>query len=136
MLRNLLKSLKILWTLVNWPGKISNWSGKVRERIGDLKSSVGFSLLFADSKLHYISERVHRFNTLKPPPDVTREEWMTSFTQDSYAAGSEIGYHQRGSHVAELLEKQADLIRYLRDHNVKLSHRMMLLASQRRAQQV
>lgn len=31
-----------------------------------------------------------------------------------------------------MLEKQADLIRYLRDHNVKLSHRMMLLAAQRR----
>ncbi|XP_033227882.1 transmembrane protein 192 isoform X2 [Belonocnema kinseyi] len=92
-------------------------------------------LIIVPVYVNYI-KRVHRFNILKPPPDVTREEWVTSFTQDSYAAGSEIGYHQRGSHVAELLEKQADLIRYLRDHNVKLSHRMMLLASQRRAPQV
>lgn len=81
-----------------------------------------------------ITERVRRFNRAKPPPDVTREEWLTSFTQDSYAGSTEVGYQQRGSNLAELLEKQADLIRYLRDHNVKLSHRMMLLASQRRAE--
>jgi len=45
----------------------------------------------------------------------------------------EVGYHERGTNMEELLEKQADLIRYLRDHNVNLSHRIMLLASQRRA---
>lgn len=82
--------------------------------------------------INYI-KRVMRFNRTKPPPDVTREEWLMSFTQDSYTG--EVGYHQRGLNVAELLEKQADLIRYLRDHNVKLSHRMMLLASQRRTLQ-
>lgn len=82
--------------------------------------------------VNYI-KRVLRFNRLRPPPDVTREEWLTSFTQDSYSGHGEVGYHQRGSNLTELLEKQADLIRYLRDHNVKLSHRMMLLASQHRA---
>lgn len=79
------------------------------------------------------TERVRRFNRLQPPPDVTREEWLSSFTQDSFAVNTEVGYTQRGSNLAELLEKQADLIRYLRDHNVKLSHRMMMLAAQRRA---
>lgn len=70
-----------------------------------------------------------RFNRICPPPDVTREEWLSSFTQDSYAG--EIGYRQRGSNLEELLEKQADLIRYLRDHNINLSHRIMVLVSQR-----
>lgn len=84
--------------------------------------------------LGFISaERVRRFNRAQPPPDVTREEWLSSFTQDSFAVSTEVGYTQRGSNFAELLEKQADLIRYLRDHNVKLSHRMMLLAAKRRA---
>ncbi|XP_063985879.1 transmembrane protein 192 [Diachasmimorpha longicaudata] len=83
--------------------------------------------------VNYI-KRVRRFNRTKPPPDVTREEWLTSFTQDSYAGNTEVGYQQRGSNLTELLEKQADLIRYLRDHNVKLSHRMMLLASLPRAE--
>ncbi|XP_015509731.1 transmembrane protein 192 [Neodiprion pinetum] len=81
--------------------------------------------------VNYI-RRVRRFNRLRPPPDVTREEWLSSFTQDSYAGGGEVGCQQKGSNLAELLEKQADLIRYLRDHNVKLSHRMMMLADQRR----
>ncbi|XP_057337987.1 transmembrane protein 192 [Microplitis mediator] len=80
--------------------------------------------------INYI-KRVRRFNRIQPPPDVTREEWLSSFTQDSFAGNTEVGYHERGSNLLELLEKQADLIRYLRDHNVKLSHRMMLLASQR-----
>lgn len=83
--------------------------------------------------INYI-KRVRRFNRMKPPADVTREEWLTSFTHDSYAGNNEIGYHQKDSNLTELLEKQADLIRYLRDHNVKLSHRMMHLASQRRAE--
>ena len=72
-----------------------------------------------------------RFNRLRPPPDVSREEWLSSFTQDTYAGSNEVGCHHGGSNLEELLEKQADLIRYLRDHNVKLSHRIMLLAAQR-----
>lgn len=72
-----------------------------------------------------------RFNRVHPPPDVTREEWLSSFTQETYSGSSEVGLHYKRSNLEELLEKQADLIRYLRDHNVKLSHRMMLLAARR-----
>lgn len=75
-------------------------------------------------------ERVLKINRTKPPPDVMREEWLANFTQNSYSG--EVGYYQRGTILSDLLEKQADLIRYLRDHNVKLSHRIMLLASNRR----
>lgn len=82
--------------------------------------------------MFFFLERVRRFNRVQPPPDVIREEWLSSFTQDSYT-GAEVGYRERDSNLSELLEKQADLIRYLRDHNVKLSHRMMLLVAQRRA---
>ncbi|XP_011872233.1 PREDICTED: transmembrane protein 192 isoform X1 [Vollenhovia emeryi] len=80
--------------------------------------------------INYI-KRVMRFNQLRPPPDVTRDEWLSPFTQDSYSGMGEIGYRQRGRNLEELLQKQADLIRYLRDHNVKLSHRILLLASER-----
>lgn len=63
-----------------------------------------------------------------------REDWLTSFAQDSYTGSGEVGY--RGApKVVELLEKQADLIRYLREHNTQMSHQMMLLASHRRATQ-
>ncbi|XP_020298741.1 transmembrane protein 192 isoform X2 [Pseudomyrmex gracilis] len=84
--------------------------------------------------VNYIKS-VMQFNRLRLPPDVTRDEWMSPITQNSYAGMGEVGYHQRGIDLEELLEKQADLIRYLKDHNVKLSHRIMLLVSQQREAQ-
>ncbi|XP_070165920.1 transmembrane protein 192 [Polyergus mexicanus] len=89
-------------------------------------------VIIVPAYINYI-KRVMRFNQLHPLPDVTRDEWLSPFTQDSYAGMGEVGYHQREMNLEELLEKQADFIRYLRDHNVKLSHRIMLLASQHRA---
>ncbi|XP_023714736.1 transmembrane protein 192 isoform X2 [Cryptotermes secundus] len=73
--------------------------------------------------------KVIKFNRSKPPPDVQREEWMMNFIQDSYSGG-EVGYRERGDHIHDLLEKQADLIRYLKDRNTKLSHKIMLLSRQ------
>lgn len=73
--------------------------------------------------------KVIQFNRSKPPPDVQREEWMMSFIQDSYSGG-EVGYRERGDQIHDLLEKQADLIRYLKDRNTKLSHKIMLLNRQ------
>lgn len=73
--------------------------------------------------------KVIQFNRSTPPPDVQREEWMTSFIQDSYSGG-EVGYRDSGDHISDLLEKQADLIRYLKDRNARLSHKIMLLSRQ------
>ncbi|XP_034192895.1 transmembrane protein 192 [Osmia lignaria lignaria] len=81
--------------------------------------------------INYI-RKVQRFNWRHPPPDVTREEWLSSFTQETYSGNSEVSLHPERSNLEELLEKQADLIRYLRDHNVKLSQRMMLVAARER----
>ena len=36
----------------------------------------------------------------------------------------------RGDNISDLLEKQADLIRYLKDRNARLGHKIMLLSSQ------
>lgn len=41
-----------------------------------------------------------------------------------------VGLMQRGSDVTELLEKQADLIVYLRDHNAKLNQKLMQMSNQ------
>ncbi|KAG7204089.1 hypothetical protein KM043_001940 [Ampulex compressa] len=89
-------------------------------------------MIIIPTYIKYIKQ-VLMFNRMRPPSDVTRVEWLSSFTQDSYAGSGEVGYHRRGSNLEELLEKQADLIRYLKDHNVKLNQKMMFLASQRRA---
>nr|CAD7576994.1 unnamed protein product [Timema californicum] len=73
--------------------------------------------------------KVHRFNRKKPSPDVLRDEWISGLIQDSHGSG-EIGYRERGSHMQDLLEKQADLISSLSEHNARLSHKIMLLSSQ------
>lgn len=80
--------------------------------------------------VHYI-RRVSRFNRLHPPPDVAKEDWLLPFTRDTYAGSNEVGYYHRGSILEELLEKQADLIRYLKDHNARLSHTILALAHPR-----
>lgn len=74
-----------------------------------------------------------QFNRSKPPPDIQREEWMISFIQDSYSGG-EVGYRDRGDNISDLLEKQADLIRYLKDRNARLGHKIMVLSSQMQAE--
>lgn len=39
----------------------------------------------------------------------------------------------RDSEMVDLLEKQADLIHYLKDHNIKLNQKIMALSAQLRA---
>ncbi|CAD6995941.1 transmembrane protein 192 [Ceratitis capitata] len=69
----------------------------------------------------YIS-KVHKFNKSAPPPDALK---------GSNNASGSLGLMQPGGNTAELLEKQADLIAYLKDHNQKLNqklHQMQLNA--------
>jgi len=66
-------------------------------------------------------KKVVQFNRLQPAPDA-----MTCGGSHSIGVGS-VGLTQRGADVAELLEKQADLINYLKDHNDKLNEKVMLL---------
>ncbi|XP_017890241.1 transmembrane protein 192 isoform X2 [Ceratina calcarata] len=88
-------------------------------------------LIIVPVYINYI-KRVMRFNRYRPQPDVIREEWLSSYTQESYSGSNDVvGYRERQSNVEDLLEKQADLIRYLRDHNAKLNHRLLLLAMER-----
>ncbi|XP_054084507.1 transmembrane protein 192 isoform X1 [Zeugodacus cucurbitae] len=66
--------------------------------------------------------KVRKFNKSAPPPDALRG--------GNNASGS-LGLMQPGGNTSELLEKQADLIAYLKDHNQKLNqklHQMQLNA--------
>ncbi|XP_022912907.1 transmembrane protein 192 isoform X2 [Onthophagus taurus] len=72
---------------------------------------------------------VAKFNVQKPPPDVQKEEWNACSSVDSFAHG-EIGYRQRGDKFFDFIEKQADLIRHLKDHNAKLGEKLMILNAQ------
>ncbi|KAL1513682.1 hypothetical protein ABEB36_003059 [Hypothenemus hampei] len=75
--------------------------------------------------------KVISFNRQKPPPDVLKSEWLTSGNPDTFSQ-NEVGYREMGSKVYDFLEKQADLIRFLKDHNAKLAEKVMTLNSQLR----
>jgi hypothetical protein len=42
---------------------------------------------------------------------------------------------EHGDNISDLLEKQADLIRYLKDRNTRLSHKIMQLSRQMQGEQ-
>ncbi|XP_055678220.1 transmembrane protein 192 [Lutzomyia longipalpis] len=65
--------------------------------------------------------RVMRFNRARPLPDAMR---------GSFEGCSSVGLTQRNADVAELLEKQADLISFLQDHNLRLNQRLMQMNSE------
>ncbi|KAK4885240.1 hypothetical protein RN001_001511 [Aquatica leii] len=75
---------------------------------------------------------VHKFNKQKPPPDVQKEEWNACSSSETFAQG-EIGYRQLGDKVYDFLEKQADLIRHLKDHNARLGEKLMVVNAQLQA---
>lgn len=68
----------------------------------------------------YIIRVVH-FNRTSQLPDALR---------GTHSSSGSVGLSQPGSDVTELLEKQADLISYLKDYNAKLNQKLMILNSQ------
>lgn len=65
--------------------------------------------------------RVRKFNRSGQPPD--------ALVGSSSAEGS-LGLLQPPNNPAELIEKQADLINFLKDHNLRLNQKLMQLSSQ------
>ncbi|CAD7092587.1 unnamed protein product [Hermetia illucens] len=72
--------------------------------------------------INYIS-KVANFNKTAPLPDALR---------GSRPGAGYVGLMQPGADVTELLEKQADVISYLKDHNIKLNQKLMQLNAQMR----
>lgn len=66
--------------------------------------------------------RVVHFNRTSQLPDALRGTYSSS-------SGS-VGITQPGSDVTDLLEKQSDLINYLKDYNAKLNQKIMILNTQ------
>ncbi|KAK9875523.1 hypothetical protein WA026_007912 [Henosepilachna vigintioctopunctata] len=84
--------------------------------------------LLAGININYII-RVRKFNELKLPPDVQKEEWSTVSNPDGLNQ-AEIGYRHLGDKLYDFIEKQADLIRHLKEHNVKLGEKIVQLSAQ------
>lgn len=79
-------------------------------------------LYLTNDFLHFLTAKVVRFNKAAAAPDALQGSRGHS--------GGSLGLTQRGLSTAELLEKQADLINYLKDHNLKLNQKIMQMNAQ------
>ncbi|NP_001157219.1 transmembrane protein 192 isoform 2 [Mus musculus] len=72
------------------------------------------------------SVKIRRFNRAKPLPDVLEEEKIYAYPSNT---ASETGFRTVSS-LEEIVEKQEDIIVYLKRHNALLSKRLLELATQ------
>lgn len=97
--------------------------------IAEFLSPVVFSTLFSVTETFLLTivngtyiTKVLRFNNARPLPDALR---------GSHSSGEGlVGLTQRNASYMDLLEKQADMITYLKDHNLRLNQKLMQLNSQ------
>lgn len=92
-----------------------------------LLSILGVELLVALPCLVYYTAKVMQFNKARAAPDVSQEEH--SHTYSITSSPTETGFRE-GSNLEEVVEKQADLIEYLKQHNTLLSKRLLNLTAQ------
>ncbi|KAI3353307.1 hypothetical protein L3Q82_019849, partial [Scortum barcoo] len=92
-----------------------------------LLSILGLELLVSLTCLLYYTVKVMQFNRERAAPDVSQEEHSHNFSVTSLP--TETGFRE-GSSLEEVVEKQADLIEYLKQHNTLLSKRLLNLTSQ------
>ncbi|XP_077426357.1 transmembrane protein 192 isoform X1 [Vanacampus margaritifer] len=92
-----------------------------------LISILTLELLVALPCLIYYTVKVMIFNAERAAPDVSQEEHSYNFSVGSLP--TETGFRE-GSCLEEVVEKQADLIEYLKQHNSLLSRRLLNLSAQ------
>ncbi|XP_038648035.1 transmembrane protein 192 isoform X1 [Scyliorhinus canicula] len=85
-------------------------------------------LFFSSICLIIYTAKIIKFNRMKPCPDIQEEEIRHRYPNLTNVL-SETGFRD-GSNLENLVEKQADLIDYLKMHNVNLSKRLLTLISQ------
>ncbi|GFO34316.1 transmembrane protein 192 [Plakobranchus ocellatus] len=71
--------------------------------------------------------RTVKFNRRKALPDVTQDELLTSFVNSHSSA--DIGSRNE-NYIDQVMEKQADMIRYLRQHSEALARRNLALTEE------
>lgn len=69
--------------------------------------------------------KIRKFNKARPQPDVLEEEKLCAYPSNPT---SETGF-RAGSSLEDIVEKQGDVILYLKRHNALLSKRLLALAS-------
>lgn len=74
----------------------------------------------------FLIVKVSRFNRQKAPPDVQKEEWNACAAPEA----PEVGSRLEEDKLYDFLEKQADMIRFLKEHNAKLGEKLMIMSAQ------
>ncbi|XP_041839818.1 transmembrane protein 192 isoform X2 [Melanotaenia boesemani] len=92
-----------------------------------LLSVLGMELLVAVPCLLFYTVKVMQFNRDRAAPDVSQEELSHTYSVTSLP--TETGFRGASS-LEEVVEKQADLIEYLKQHNTLLSKRLLNLTAQ------
>ncbi|XP_062055348.1 transmembrane protein 192 isoform X2 [Lepus europaeus] len=94
--------------------------------------SRGYSLIYRSTRhlkslalMIHSTEKIRKFNRAKPQPDVLEEEKICAYPSN---ITSETGFRTISS-LEEVVEKQGDLIVYLKRHNALLSKRLLALTS-------
>lgn len=75
--------------------------------------------------------RTISFNRAGAPPDVNQDEMATSFLQTN-SGSHDIGFKD-DSFTDQILERQADVIRYLKQHNMQLGKRILYLTEENKS---
>ncbi|XP_044045561.1 transmembrane protein 192 [Siniperca chuatsi] len=88
---------------------------------------LGLELLVSVPCLLHYTVKVMQFNRERAAPDVSQEEYSHNFSITSVP--TETGFRE-GSSLEEVVDKQADLIEYLKQHNTLLSKRLLNLTAQ------
>ncbi|KAL1024024.1 hypothetical protein UPYG_G00050430 [Umbra pygmaea] len=84
---------------------------------------LGLELLVSLPILLIYTVRVVRFNMERAGPDISQEEQTHTYST------TETGFRE-GSSLEDVVEKQADLIDYLKQHNTLLSKRLLSVTAQ------
>lgn len=92
-----------------------------------LLTVLGLEVLVAVPCLIYYAVKVMQFNRERAAPDVNQEELSHSYSVTN--SPTETGF-RGGSSLEEVVEKQADLIEYLKQHNTSLSKRLLNITAQ------
>ncbi|XP_069043799.1 transmembrane protein 192 isoform X2 [Lepisosteus oculatus] len=90
---------------------------------------LGLELCFSIPCLIIYTVKVINFNKEKPGPDISQEERSNAYPSRRSLINTETGFRDCSS-LEEVVEKQADLIEYLKQRNSLLSKRILSLTSQ------
>lgn len=74
--------------------------------------------------------KVVKFNKRKPLPDAEDSDFLSTYINRGASATLSITGFRDNDYLDEVLEKQADMIRYLQQHNANLGKRLMKLTAQ------